>query len=230
MTEVKHELAQLEGESNAVLDKAQRFTIKSQADYDAAAQFIKGIKALQKKVSDTFTPIVQKAHAAWKEAKDQENKHLVPLKSAEEIVKRASLTWYDEQEKKRLDDERKAREEADAKAKKEKEKLEARAQKAEAKGDTEKAEDLRDQAQTVQVPAAPVEPTAKVAEGQSIREVWKAELLDLEALVKAVAAGRAPISFLQADMVAINKQAKATKDTMKFDGIRFFAEKQMAVK
>ena len=224
------EIAVIEKEATTVLSKAREFKVMSQDDYDAAAVFIRGVKGLQKKVEETFKPIVQKAHAAWKEAKDQENKHLVPLQEAEKIVKTASITWYDEQERIRLDAERKAREEAIAAENKRRAELERQAAAHEAKGNHEKAEERRAAAEQVFVAPVVVTPTAVKAEGQSIKENWKAELTDLKALIQAVSQGHAPLNFLQADMVVINKQAKATKDSMKFDGIKFVCEKVMAVR
>ena len=230
MTEIKNEIAVIENEANLVLIKAKSFTIETQQDYDMAAVFIRGVKGLQKKVEETFKPIVSKAHAAWKEAKDQENKHIKPLQEAEEIVKKVSISWYEEQERIRIDQERKAREEAVAAENKRKAELERQAANHEAKGNTEKAEERRAQAEQVYVAPVPVTATAVKAEGQSIKENWKAEVTDLMALVKAVAQGRAPIKFLQADMVAINKQARATKNSMNFDGVKFYSENNMAVR
>lgn len=228
--EQKNEVAVIEKESNKVLGHAKTLDIKSQEDYDKAAQFIKAVKLLQKKVNETFGPIVSKAYAAWKEAKAQEKKHLDPLVEAEQIVKRASIGWYEEQERIRQDKERKEREAADAAEKKRKKELKSQAKGWEEKGNTEKAEERRAAAEQVHVAPRPVLDTAQKAVGQSIKENWKADVTDLRSLVKAVADGRAPLNFLTPDMTVINRQAKATKDSMKFDGIKFYVEKVMAVR
>lgn len=227
---ISNDIAVLESEANVVLNKAIVFTIKTQQDYDSAAIFIRGVKGLKKKVEETFRPIVTKAHAAWKEAKDKENKHLQPLQEAEQIVKKCSLAWYEEQEAERLKNERIEREKADAIERKRKAELNQQADNWEAKGNTQKADERRAAADQVFIPPAPVMPTVKKAEGQAIKENWKAEVTDLKSLVLAVAQGRAPLNFLQADIVVINKQAKATKDSMNFDGVKFYAEKIMAVR
>ncbi len=224
------ELELIESEAGQALENAKGFKITNQATYDQAAGFIKALKSLQKKVEDTFKPIVSKAHAAWKEAKDQENKHLKPLQEAEQIVKRASIDWYEAEEKKRLEKER--AEEAKAKAAEEKRRkeLNEQADNWDAKGNAEKAEERREAAEQVYVAPKPVTPTAQKAEGQAIKTVWTAELIDLASLVAAVAEGKASSNFISANMVELNKQAKATKDTMEVPGVRFVGRKEMAVR
>lgn len=230
MSKVSEEIAVIENEANEVLVKARGFRVNNQDDYDKASAFIKGVKGLQKKVEDTFKPIVKKAHAVWKEAKEQEKKHFEPLKEAERIVKAAALVWWEAEEAKRQEDERKAREKAAEAERKRIAELEAQAANHEEKGRFDKAEERRQAAQEVYVPPEPVVSGPEKAQGQAIRVTWKAEVTDLKALVRAVAEGRAPSSFIQADLVAINKQARATQDTMKIDGIRFYSKKEMAVR
>jgi hypothetical protein len=60
-------------------------------------------------------------------------------------------------------------------------------------------------------------------EGISTVETWKAEIVDLMALVKAVAEGRAPISLLSGNQVAVNSIAKH-KGTLTYPGIRVYPE------
>ena len=51
-----------------VLANAAEFTIMSQGSLEIANTMRRGIKRLIKEVLDTFGPIKQKTHSAWKEA------------------------------------------------------------------------------------------------------------------------------------------------------------------
>jgi len=58
------------------------------------------------------------------------------------------------------------------------------------------------------------------AEGVSYRDNYSAEVTDLMTLVKAVAAGKAPITCLAADMTNLNGWARLTKGTEALPGVR----------
>jgi hypothetical protein len=79
--------------------------------------------------------------------------------------------------------------------------------------------------------AAPIEPVATYVmpdipkiEGLSVSERWHAEVVDLLALVKAVAEGRAAITFLEPNMPALNKQAQSLKRAMNLPGVKAVPE------
>ena len=81
----------------------------------------------------------------------------------------------------------------------------------------------------LEAPAAPVvmpppPPRAAVA-GISYSESWKAEVIDLKALVMAVAQGKASLALLEPNTTAINAQARALKAEFKAPGIRVWSEK-----
>ena len=52
-------------ERSAIEVRAAALTITSGAEYELAATFVRDIKALRKRVIETFEPIQKKAHAAW---------------------------------------------------------------------------------------------------------------------------------------------------------------------
>lgn len=52
------------------------------------------------------------------------------------------------------------------------------------------------------------------------RESWKAEVIDFEALVKAVAKGKVPLMALKADTTWLNKQATSLRDELKYPGVK----------
>jgi len=224
------EMTEMKNEVISVVDEAQTYNIKTQDDYNRLSGFLLGVKGLQKKVCDAFDPICDAAHKAWKTAVAQRKEQLDPLEQAEKILKSRGVEFLTEQERIREEAERKAREEAEAAELKRKAELEAQAKRHEANGNIEKAEARREAAEQVFIAPRPVVAAIQKAEGQSIKETWSAEVTDINALVKAVAEGRAPISFIKADEVALNKQAKSTKDNFPIPGVKFFSTRTMSVR
>ena len=51
------------------------------------------------------------------------------------------------------------------------------------------------------------------------RESWSAEMVDLKMLVKAVAEGKQPITFLLPDMTVLNGLARSLKGAMNIPGV-----------
>jgi hypothetical protein len=86
-------------------------------------------------------------------------------------------------------------------------------------GDTESAAAVKEAAALV---VAPVIPLAVPKSEQSTNHVvtWSAEVVDLMALVKAVAEGRASLKCLSYDLTYLNGQARLEKADLKIDGVR----------
>jgi hypothetical protein len=63
-------------------------------------------------------------------------------------------------------------------------------------------------------------PEVPKADGTSYRETWSAEVVSLAALVKAVAEGKAPIAYLEANTQALNAAARTFKGTVEIPGVR----------
>lgn len=230
MIQQNTELAVIEKEIGSVVAEANSFVIKTQEDYDRMSGFLVGIKGLIKKVGESFDPICDAAHKAWKTAVAQRKEQLDPLEQAERIVKQRGVEFLTEQQRIQEEAERKARAEAEAAERKRKAELEEQAKRHEANGNIAKAEERREMAEQVFIAPRPVVANVIKAEGQSLKEVWSAEVVDLHALIKAVAEGRAPITFVIADQVALNKQAKSTKNAFPIPGVKFFSTKSMSVR
>lgn len=223
------ELIELESRALAVDEQARAIVIKSQEQYNAAAEFLQAIKGVQNKVRDTFKEIIAKTFAAHKEAKAQETKHLEPLLKAEAFVKNKLAIYDEEQENIRRIEEAKLQREADKKRR------EAEAKAEEARIAAEKARKAGDDAEAARLAAKAEKQEEKAAEivapvlaprveqptGISFKEQWYAEVTDLMALVIAIAKGKAPITFLEANMTALNKAAGANKDTLQYPGVSF---------
>jgi hypothetical protein len=207
-----NELKNIETKSNDLVTQAQSTAIKTQGQYINAAEFLKSIKTLKKEIVGTFKPIIDKAYAAHKEACSQKNKYLSPLEGAEKLINNKMSDWDDEQERKRRLEQAKI----DEKARKEAEKLAERAKKAEEKGNTEKADELKEQAQEkeIAVPVAP--PATPKVEGLSKRVIWKAKVTD---------PNKVPREYLTVNMTLLNTIARSTKGTLKVEGVEFYPEK-----
>lgn len=98
----------------------------------------------------------------------------------------------------------------------------------EAMGETKEAEAVI-AAPVPAVPVAPVRREIAQVSGNTLRSNWKGEVTDLLALIKGIAAGHVPASFVTVNQTAINQHARATKGTVPCQGIRFYDDPTMAV-
>lgn len=196
------------------LADARAIQIKTAEHYQQAGDMLKGIKALRKEVDDAYDSVIEAAHKAHKEAVAQKRRLEQPLIDAEGILKRLMVQYQIAQEQER----RRLQTEADERARKEREKLETRAAKAEASGKVEKAEELRTQAAIV--PTAVVEVSTPKVAGVVTRETWKHTVTDLQALVKAVAAGTVPLGAIQANDTFLAGQTRLQKSALNYPGVR----------
>lgn len=198
------------------------YSIKTAADYEAGSALLMRVKGAQTKLEDARTAITKPMNVALKAINDFFRGPADKLAAAESNVKRAMIGYTDEQarlqriEQQRVNDvSRKARE-----------KLEERASKAAASGKVEKAEQLQQAAVTVVAPVINFAPL-KIA-GISPRENWHAECTDLMTLVKAIAAGQAPLSLVMANDKVLGSQARSLKSEFVAPGIRVWSDKNIA--
>lgn len=196
------------------LTKYETYEIATQEQYESAAEDLKHVKSkyneldkLRKTMTKPLDESKRAIMAFFKEPLDK-------LKGAETIIKRGVINYDEEMERQRQKEEEKA-----------KRKLERQAEKAEKKGDVERADELREDAENL-----PIEQSYEKAQGISIKDNWVAEVVDFKLLVQAVAQGKAPIVFLMENQVMLNKQAKATKDSITYPGVKFVNKKITAVR
>jgi len=214
---MKNEIIEIKQQALAVDKQAQGLLVKNQGQYDDANIFLKSIKAIQQKIKETFEPIISKAFQAHKEAKAQETKLLEPLVRVEAIVKNKMLDFIREQEKIRQEVERKLQAEAERK----RQEALAKAEKAREEGKEARAEKYEDKASQIVAPV--LAPTVDKG-GVSTRRLYSAQVYDLRALVEAVAANKAPLGLIEANMPALNAQARSLKESMKYPGVKLIVE------
>lgn len=232
----------------SMLRQAQAITIADDSALDVAADQLQRIKGAMKSIDDQRKAVTAPIDAAKKKVMDYVKGPLESLTSAETLLKNAIIRYQDEQEQKRLIAEAKAAEEA----RKESEKLQAKAEKLEASGKVEQAEALRENAAMQVAAPSPIVSAPKVS-GVSTRKTYAAEVTDLMALCKSVAAqallmeamgdpaklleivkgyaaSNTPIQALAPDQKFLDSQAKAFKEAFAYPGCRLVTDKIMAAR
>lgn len=211
MTEVMRD-EDVRAEVAPVVAQAGKIAIVTAQDYSGAADFLKAVKAAQKRMVDHFAGMKAAAHAAWKAITAKEADMLKPLTDAEGVVKGRMVAWQTEQERIRQAEQRRLQAEADEKARREREALEARAAKLKT---PEKAEALREQAAAIVAPVVTVATAAPVIKGQSIRKTWRAVVVD---------AAKVPREWLIVNDQALQAFARSTKGAVPVAGVEFKEE------
>lgn len=209
------EIQEVETKALSFPDKASAITIDNSEAFIAAGEFLKSVKAMRAEIAATFTPIREKAHAAWKETIRQQEKVEEPLIRAEGILKPRIAAYLTEQERIRREEE--LRLQKLAQEEEERRQLENAAI-LDDLGETEEANALLEETPV----AAPVvvERNVPKVSGIAMTKRYSAECFDLMALVKAVAAGKAPIQCLKADEVFLNRQAVAMREALQYPGVK----------
>ncbi len=165
-------------EVSIVEDQANRFTVASEIGYQAAGEFLKQIKSVQKKVKDYWEPLRLSAKKAYDDVLAKKKEMLDPMDSAEKTLKSKMGTYIKEQE-------RKAREAAEAQRKLAEKLAEEKLKEAaelEQKGEADAAdyvlstaEVYEQMAETLPVQMAPPKPKVQ---GVSVSKTWTIRVTD----------------------------------------------------
>jgi len=196
-------------------NKASLFVIVDNDSYLASAEDLKQIKAQIKAIEDYRKSITDPINEQIKRIKAFFDVPINKLKEAEEVIKGAILKYQKEQERIRLEEQARLREEAE----KFRLELEQKAKKLEEQGKTEKAEEIKQQAETIITPVL-ANDTVKVA-GISKMKVWKYRIVD-ESLI--------PREYLIPNEKMLTQIAKSTKGALKIPGVEFYCEETIAAK
>lgn len=194
----------------SVPEQAKQISIKTMDDYVRAGEIMLTIKAIRKKIIDTFKPIKQKMDAAKQEVLDQERAADAPLKEAEALLSPQIITWNREQERIRQAEEARLREES---RKQEEERRLQEAILAEQHGQKEEAEAIMET--PVQVAPVVVPKSVPKVSGMSIRDNWKFKITN-EKLI--------PREYLKVDEVKIGQVVRALKSATNIPGVEVYNE------
>lgn len=189
--EARNELAKMPGAEIAVIDPQS---------YEQAGEILRNIATVKKEIKALFAEPKKKAAEAHKAICAAENEVLAKVTAREnEIRQKMSVYWQAEQKRIAAEQERK---------RKEAEEMARIAAEAEAAGDEETA------AEAVAI-AAVTEATvteAPKAAGVSMREVWRAKVVDPD---------KVPREYMIVNQSALDALAKATKGSINIPGVEF---------
>lgn len=224
-----------------MLSSAERVEIENQAQYEYAADCLKGVKAKAKELDTKRKAITGPIDMAKKAVMDLFRKPTEDLDKAERLLKKGMLAYTEEQERKRREQEEKLQKQAEAerrrkekqqraweekerKKREEAEKFaaegkaeEARKAEAEAEKAAEKAAEREEEASQVQAPI--LASNTEQPKGVSYRSKWTAEIIDLS---------KVPVEYLLPNMPMLNKVAQTTKGALVIPGVTFKEEKIVA--
>jgi hypothetical protein len=199
-----------------VVARAGALVVASPEQYEGAAEFLKTVKAAQKRVVDFFAPIKAAAHAAWKRTTAGEAELLDPLQEAEMLLKRKMVGYAQAEEAKREAEQRRLQAAADEAARKERERLEREA----AKLKTPELREARlEQAAMVSAPVVSVASVRPVVAGQSLRTIWRARIVD---------PAKVPREWLVPNVEGLNAFARATKGACVVPGVEMYSEQSLS--
>lgn len=239
----------LEPVLKSVRQFAAGLIIKSADAYERAAGELKRIKGALAQIEDSRTRITVPLNNALRETNGQAKEAAAPFLADEQVIKNAMIRYSDEQDRIRLEEQRKANEAAET----ERRRLQAIADEARRKADAEAAEKrkqaeaaaatgraaeaarLNAQAQKVQERAADkvekfedraaqvVAPIAQQAApkvaGVSVPMVWDFEITDEKAI---------PREYFDRSDVRIRKVVQAMQGNTNIPGVRVFQRKRIS--
>ncbi len=198
----------------SLAEKARDFKITDHLSYQAACGILVEIKTRIGEAKDFCRPNIQRWHAGWKGALEDEKVLISPYEEAEKIFKPLIATYTEEQERRRLDIEAKAQAEANRQAE---ERQISQAAAAETAGHKELANAILET--PVQVPTVVVPTATPKAEGISIQTRVDFQIIDPKLI---------PREFLMVDETKIRRYVAAMGETAAIPGVKVFKKQVVA--
>lgn len=190
------------------------------ATYESAGVEILYVKKLLKEIAGHHDAQKTSVNGVRTEMLRIEKIDTIPWTNREARLAEEMSEWKAEQDRIDRERQRREQEEADRKAREEQQaRADALKRVAKAEKDPELKTALKDEAKTIEkapimAASVPVRSSVPHVPGVSHSKTYEAEVFDLSALVKAVAAGKVPLNAIQADQSFLNKQAKALGETL----------------
>jgi hypothetical protein len=217
----------VQAEMLPLVARAQALVVTNQEEHGHAQEFLVEATRFERVVVELFETPKQLAFQAHRSICDLEHKLLDPVRAAKKTAA-AAITRYEAEERERalaeqLRLQEEARRQAEARAM-------AEAEAAEAAGDPELAEQVLEDATTAPAPPVYVAPKVASTIGVTSRTVWRAEVTNLQAFVKHVAANPHLLNLIEPNMTALNGMARSLRGVMNIPGVRAVSEIQKAVR
>lgn len=194
--------------------------------FQATAEHLKEIKRQQAQADAFFDPLVKQAYQLHKDICQRKKLLTEPLAQSERIDKSKMIAYQRAEEEKAEAERRRLQADADERARREREALERRAAAAK-KPETQ--ERLKEQAAAVAAPVIAVAANIPKAAGISTREVWKASVVDVAALLEWVVANKR-FDLITPNQAMLDGMAKALKGRANVPGVQFKPVQQMAAR
>ena len=206
-------VAALAPERESLLARVSNLRILDQNGYTEAAGWLKSIKGFLKSIEDARTRITKPINDSLREVNAQAKEAAAPFLESEAKIKRAMIAYSDEQDRLQREEQRRLNEAAE----KERLRLQEIADRAAAKGQTNKAEQFEERAQAVTAPV--VQTQAPKVAGVSIPKVWTFEITDEDVI---------PREYLVVDESRIRRVVTALKGDTKIPGVRVLEQKRIS--
>lgn len=175
-------------------------TVVDQATYAEANEMIGRLQSIRKEVVARFSDPKKKAADAYRAVCELEKSFLQPVDEKIRLLKDSTTAWYAAEQRRIAAEEERRRKEA--------EELAALSAEAEETGESDIAAEAVAEAVMAQ---ARVTVMPKCA-GTSMREVWKAVVVDV---------AQVPREYLMVNQAMLDKVAQATKGALQVPGVRF---------
>lgn len=203
-----------------IITQATEVKVQNAEQRTNILELAKKIKTVSKGLEDERLSTTRPIDAAKTEIMNLYREPLDKLVKAENIIKKAVLDFDREERRKAEEQQAKLRAEAEERARKERERLEKQALKAIDKGKEEKAEQLLEQAESVQTFAPVIQIPVHKAQGTSVRQVWKYRITDVNLI---------PREYMIPNEKMLGAMAKSTHDAVKVPGVEFYSEDSLAI-
>ena len=207
-----------DNESIEMLSSAESFAIVNDIHYGQSGELLKAIKTKQSELSSLRLSITRPVDEAKSRVMQLFKPAAERLQKAEGAIKNAMLTFTQEQDRKRQE----AQAKLDEAAAKERERLSTLADVQREKGQDKRAEATEQRVESV--PALTVTAPAPKVAGIGTRTTWRAEVIDLRALARAVADGSVPLSFVAPNMAELNAAARLQRNALAIPGVSAMSE------
>lgn len=199
--------------ANKRLLAAQMCVINNDADYEACGAELKSDTAHLRVCESMLKQMTDPLQKALKQIRSV----IAPPGEILEKARNLRSRRMGEYQNNKLAEQRRLQQIADEQAAKERQRLEKLADKAEQRGDGEKAAALVHQAAATVAPV--IRTDAPSIAGQSVREVWQFQIVDASLI---------PRKYLVPDEKMLGQIARAMKAQAEVPGVRFYSEKRVA--
>jgi uncharacterized membrane-anchored protein YhcB (DUF1043 family) len=212
------------------LNSIVEFKIETPEQYENAGNILVEIKRKLNELETKRKDIVKPFNDKVKLVNEYIKQYTTKLENAESTFKKSRTTWFAEQERKRIEAQRKAEAEAAEERRKAEEKANAERAKAESYREqgrddlADKAEARAETAETIALnTVAPVIEAINTGKS-SMKKVWRIEVINKQKATEAIASNAALSCFLQIDIKGLEKFANVTKGNLVIEGCRVYED------